>query len=84
VITILAQAATKQELFRSAVGLWIAFALLGLLVVGSVWVLLSRQRKTLTHREHRPRAREIKDAWAEAGRRAEPATIDEDPPEARG
>lgn len=71
---------SKPELFSSAAWLWLGFAILAILLVAGGWVIISRQRRTLLGLRTKRPARPIKDAWAEAGRRAEPVTIDEEPP----
>lgn len=72
---------SKPELFSSAAWLWLGFTLLAVLLVAGGWTIMSRQRRQLMEERRKRPSRPIKDAWTEAGRRAEPITIDEDPPE---
>lgn len=67
-----AQTPDKPGLLRSAFWLWLTLAALGLVLILCAWALAS----ALTRRARARRARHarpmIRDAWAEAGRRAAP------------
>jgi hypothetical protein len=81
-IALLAQAAAKRGLLGRALGLWIGLAVLGIVLILLVWALGSnsyrgRLRALGVGRARRRRA--IKDAWAEAGKRAEPLPLDDMP-----
>jgi flagellar biosynthesis/type III secretory pathway M-ring protein FliF/YscJ len=71
--------ADKQSALRHFWWLWIGLFVLGVLLIRIVAAMSRRRRRGLQtdHSEKPPRA--IKDAWQEAGRRAEP--IPEDDPE---
>lgn len=69
---------------RSAYVLWVATAIFGAVVVVSISVAFEvrrRRRARMAKLATQKRPRPIKDAWEEAGRRAEPIRMDEPPPE---
>ncbi len=71
--------ASKSGLLRSAASLWLMMAIVALLVLAMTWWALARRRRAMLLRtKQRPRV--IADAWAESARRAEPITVDLDPP----
>jgi hypothetical protein len=75
----LALADPTDDRKRSILALWMMTLLLGaILLVASGW-LLARWRRRYTSDGRTRRTRAIADAWAEAGRRAEPITVDLDP-----
>jgi hypothetical protein len=81
-IALLAQAAAKRGLVGRALGLWIGLAVLGIVLLLLIWVLGSNhyrlRLKALGVGKPR-RRRAIKDAWTEAGKRAEPIPQDDMP-----
>lgn len=85
VIHLLAQAPAnrgeQKQLLVEYWWLWTGLVLLGLLLIGVVGALASARRRALAAGGRgRRRRRAIKDAWAEAGKRAAP--IDAEPEEA--
>jgi hypothetical protein len=76
----LAQTAARRGLLSRALGLWIGLAVLGVVLLLLVWVLGSNhyrgRLKALGVGKPR-RWRAIKDAWVEAGKRAEPVPPDD-------
>lgn len=69
----------KRGLLRSALWMWVGFAALGAVVVLVVWVIASgAARRIIRERRRVRRPSAIKDPWAEAGRRAEPISPDEE------
>lgn len=61
---------------------WLILLVLCLVLLVAVGVILARHHKRMRAMlERRKQRAPIKDAWAEAGRRAEPATVDIDPDE---
>jgi hypothetical protein len=60
----------RQDIYR-AWWLWLALLLVVLVLVCVMWGL-SKRRRMLAARSGRPVRKAIKDAWEEAGRRAEP------------
>lgn len=79
--TLLATLDPTDDKRRSALALlWMTLLLGAILLVLSAW-LLARWRRRV-HGALPPRRRDaIADAWLEAGRRAEPITVDLDPPD---
>ncbi len=71
---------SKEELAGSAVWLWMSLVATGLVLIIVTWALVSRHRRRVRQRLERPRqGTRHKDAWAEAGKRVEAITIDEEP-----
>ena len=62
----------KQNAIRRFWWLWVGLFLLGILLVRIVAAIGKRRRLAIETSVRTGRARAIKDAWAEAGKRAEP------------
>jgi hypothetical protein len=74
----LAAEADRRGLVRSALWLWIGLGALGLALIALVWVFASGwARAALGARGRGRRQSRFVDAWAEAGRRAEPLPPDD-------
>lgn len=78
-------APTRQQPLTAWAEWWLILLILCTVLLAVVGALLARHharmRATL---DRRKKYGPIKDAWTEAGRRAEPATVDLDPDEAQG
>jgi len=74
-----AQSTAKPGAIWSWWWLWLALVVISITFVGIVAMIGRRRRLAgiMAPRPHRRRA--IKDAWAEAGKRAEPMELDEEP-----
>ena len=73
---ILAQLTKTDTAPAAAAALWAILALCAVLFVGTITLLTIRRRSRLNQTRERPPATKHTDAWAEAGRRAEPLPID--------
>jgi hypothetical protein len=69
----------QPDLLRSALAMWLVLALIGFIVVVVMAILISgRHRRRLRAAARKRVSRSVvQDAWAEAGRRAEPMEMDE-------
>lgn len=88
---LIAQAGTTAPAGPSGQAMAWYLTLWGLLAVGSLFIVVFAAAVVLVVRRAMARARArqgrvefIKDAWSEAGRRAEPATVDLEPGELSG
>ncbi|MEX2080884.1 MAG: hypothetical protein WEC33_04650 [Dehalococcoidia bacterium] len=67
---LLAQVAERDaKLVNTALWLWIAFAIVAIVLVGGAWVIISRQRRMLLRGKSLRKRKPIRDAWAESARR---------------
>jgi hypothetical protein len=77
-IATLAQAAGRPRLVGRALALWIALTLVGVVLFLLLWSLSARRSRLKALGAGRSRRRRaIKDAWEEAGKRAEPVPPDD-------
>lgn len=83
-VTLLALEGDKRSLVRSATWLFVGLVAIGALGLCMVWFAASAARRRARARRAAARRRVIPDAWAEAGRRAEPEPRDEDEEETGG
>ncbi|MFM9996527.1 MAG: hypothetical protein ACKVU4_12100 [Phycisphaerales bacterium] len=83
-------APTHQSLFGSAAQLWLILAIIGVLVLavaGAVFHRHTMRMRELREHHDQRRRKPIADAWAEAGRRAQPLPREDDedgPPDTDG